>query len=302
NAAITRWFASSDIQLHLAGSNVIHFFNSIPVGDDTVALAADDKLHSAHSRGNTPEVSSSANHHQETTEVVRKKAFANRVFTLSKEVLDTLDEQTVVCVLYRLAGYITDAPSLAALLLSAIKRETYSPDITKLIVGLLSEYVLYNYPRDAGEYLKSRMKKNDVTEIELNVIQEALNYSDAYFEARQKLPRLKELQPPSQRTYLLQLAKWKQQNAMMEETEQRSVLSSLFPTVKLKHGRAVSYERDGNFTEPYKLASFSYEYELPQGEFIDPLGQAYQRFLWQKVGLHNTKYKTEDEINEETDI
>lgn len=331
NAAITRWFASSDIQLHLAGSNVIHFFNSIPVGDDAVALAADDELHSAHSRGDR---------HKEATEVVRKKTFSNRVFTLSKKELDTLDEQTVVCVLYRLAGYITDAPSLAALLLSAIKRETYSPDITKLIVGLLSEYVLYNYPRDAGEYLKYRLEESYVTalyicqiilnflktknhyfvlfvvyyfipglcnfsyivEPEINVIQEALNRSDAYFEARQKLPRLNELKPSSRQTYLLRLAKLKQQNTMMEEAQRYSVLASILPTVKLKYGRAVSHEQDGAFTKPSKFASFSYDYELPQGEFIDPLGQAYQRFLWQKVGLHNTKHRTEDEINGETNI
>ncbi|NJM23385.1 MAG: hypothetical protein HC907_34490 [Richelia sp. SM1_7_0] len=248
NAAITRWFSSSDIRLHLAGSNVINFFNSIPVNDDAAALNTNDndEFHSIHSRGDR---------HQETTEVVRKKAFANRVFTLSKEELDTLDEQTVACVLYRLAGYITDARSLAALLLSAIKREPYSHNIAKLIVGLLSEYVLYNYPHETGDYLKFRIEDSDVTSEELvNIIEEALNRSDAYFEARQKLPRLKELQPPSQRTYSLQLAKWKQQNAMMEETQQRSVLSSLFPTVNLKHGRAVSYERDGDFTEPRTYA------------------------------------------------
>lgn len=294
NAAITRWFSSSEIRLHRAGREVINFFNSSPVNDDAALNTNDnDEFHSIHSRGDC---------HKEPTEVVRKKTFSNRVFTLSKEELDTLDEQTVVWVLYRLAGYIADARSLAAMLLSAIKREHHSPDITRLIVGLLSEYVLYNYPHETGDYLKLRMEDSDVTSEELNVIQEALNRSDAYFEARQKLPRLKELQPPSQRTYLLQLAKWKQQNAMMEETEQRSVLSSLFPTVKLKHGRAVSYERDGNFTEPYKLASFSYEYELPQGEFIDPLGQDYLRRLWRNIGLYKTKNAAEDEITGESNV
>ena len=192
--------------------------------------------------------------------------------------------------------------------------------------------MLYNYPRDAGEYLKYRLEESYVTalyicqiilnflktknhyfvlfvcnfscivEPELNIIQEALNRSDAYFEARQKLPRLKELEPSSQQTYLLRLAKLKQQTTMMEEAQRYSVLASILPTVKLKYGHAVSHEQDGAFTKPSKFASFSYDYELPQGEFIDPLGQAYQRFLWQKVGLHNTKHRTEDEINEETDI
>ncbi|SRR5579883_478147 len=268
NAAITRWFASEDRQLHLAGSDVIRFFNSIPVSES----------------------------HEETTEVVHKKKATNRVITLSKEVLDTLAEQTVVNVLYRLAGYITDIASLAALLLSAIKREPYSPSIADLIVILESEYVLYNHPRDAGEYLKSRMEEDDITETELNVIQEALNRSDAYFDERQKLPRLKELEPSSQRTYLLRLAKWKQQITMMEEAERHSVFASILPKVRIKYGRAVSYEQDGEFTDPSQFAAFSYKCELPQGEFINPLGQIYQRQQWQNAGLNNTINRTEDEI------
>lgn len=261
NAAITRWFSSLNWRLHLAGSDIIHYFYSI--------LLADNQ--------------------EESTEVTGKKVAINPVFRLNKEVLDTLDEQTVVYVLYRLAGYITDARSFAAMLSSAIKREPHSPKITKLIVYLLSEYVLYNHPGEAGDYLKLRMEDSDVTPEELNVVREALSCSDAYFEALQKLPRLKELQPPSQRTYLLRLAKWKQQNAMMEEARRHSVFASICSTVNLKYGRSYFSERDGDFTEPSKLANLSFEYELPQGEFIDPIGQDYQRRQWRNAGLHKTE-------------
>ena len=275
NSTITRWFASHNKQLHLAGSDVIRFFNSIPVHE------SDD----------------------DTTKLVHKKKAKNRrSITLHKEVLDTLDEQTVVWVLYRLAGYITDIASLPALLLSALKREIYSPNIASLIVVFLREYVLYNHPRDAGDYLKSRMKDDDVTEAEINVIQEALNDSDAYLDARQKLPYLKELKPSSQRTYLLQLAKWKQEVLMMEKAEQSSVFASILPTVKLKYGRAIASERDGDFTEPSQMATFSYEAEFPQGEFINPLGQFRMRLQWQNVGLNNTKNSIEDEITGETTV
>ncbi|MEO1764323.1 MAG: hypothetical protein AAFR83_20725 [Cyanobacteria bacterium J06629_18] len=125
-AILSAYLAPRDSFAIFTPSNVIHFFNSIPVNDDAEALNTNnnDELHSTHSRGDR---------HKEPTEVVRKKAFSNRVFTLSKEELDTLDEQTVVWVLYRLAGYITDACSLAAMLLSAIKREPHSPNITSTI-------------------------------------------------------------------------------------------------------------------------------------------------------------------------
>ncbi|MGF2010739.1 MULTISPECIES: hypothetical protein [unclassified Nostoc] len=275
NSTITRWFASHNKQLHLAGSDVIRFFNSIPVHE------SDD----------------------DTTKLVHKKTAKNRrSITLNKEVLDTLDDQTVVWVLYRLAGYITDIASLPALLLSALNREIYSLNIASLIVEFFSEYVLYNHPHDAGDYLKSRMKDDDVTEAELNVIQEVLNRSEAYFDARQKLPYLKELKPSSQRTYLLQLAKWKQQDLIMKKADQNSVFASISPMVKLKYGHAIASERDGDFTEPSHMATFSYEAEFPQGEFINPLGQFSMRFQWQNVGLNNTKNSTEDEITGETTV
>jgi hypothetical protein len=233
----------------------------------------------------------------QTTGVVDEEEVKSPVLTLSKKVLDTLDEQTVIYVLCRVMGYVTDARSLAALLLSALGREPYSPNIAGYVTELLVEYVLYNYPRDAGEYLRSRMEGGDVTQTELQVIQTALEHSDAYFKARQNLPRLKEFHPPSQRVYRLQLAHWKQQIAMKQEVEQRSLLMSLFPTVPIKYGRGSFLEQEGTFTEPSKFGTFSHEMELPQGEFINPLGQIHQRIRGQSVGLR----PAEDEAQNESD-
>lgn len=257
-AAITRWFASNDRHLHLIACDVFNYFNS---------------------------------------SVINKEKVKSPILTLSRDVLNNLDEQTVIYVIHRIAGYITDATALTALLLSVLGREPYSLHIVNWITEFLTEYVLYNYPHTTGEYLKSWTKVGDTTEIELSVIQTTLERSKTYFEARQNLPRLKELQPPSQRVYLLQLAKWKQQAAMMEAAEQRSVLRSLVSNIPLKYGRAFFVEREGTFTEPSQLGTISHELELPLGEFIDSLGQTFDRMEWQSVGLN----KVEDEPNGEAD-
>ncbi|GAB1539187.1 hypothetical protein NUACC21_18520 [Scytonema sp. NUACC21] len=89
---------------------------------------------------------------------------------------------------------------------------------------------------------------------------------------------------------------------MMQEAERRSVFASILPKVRIKYGRGISYERDGEFTDPSPFAAFSYECELPQGEFIDPLGQFHQRLQWQNVGLQDKQNGTEDEITEENDV
>jgi len=88
----------------------------------------------------------------------------------------------------------------------------------------------------------------------------------------------------------------------MEKAEQSSVLASIFPKVKIKYGRAVAYELEGEFTEPSQMASFSWEAEVPQGELINPLGQSRIRFQWRNLGLNKTNNSTEDEITGETTV
>jgi hypothetical protein len=271
---ITHWFASNKKYLHITASDVYRYFNSIPL---------------AETNGEIREV------------LFHKKTAKTSLLKLSKQVLDTLDEQTFVSVIYRLAGYIKDASSLAALLISVLASKSNSPDIIKLVTDLLWNHVLYNYPKETGDYLKYRSEAGDLTEIEQQVIQTALARSNAYFEARHNLPRLKELQPPSQRVYLLQIAQWKHDSAIIEAAKQKSVFFSTSVKIPLKYGCAVSVEQDGSFTEPSKLTKFYGETEIAQGELINPLGQYYQRLEWQNAGMLANETNTEDAINQEND-
>ncbi|MEE3715202.1 hypothetical protein V2H45_00425 [Tumidithrix elongata RA019] len=250
-AKFTEWVASNHHHLHLLAFETNEYFNPIPV-------------------------------RTEGAEVDHNK---NSFVILNKEVLDTLDEQIVCNILYRIAGYGIHASSLSALLLSSLKREQCSPKVISLVQQLLTSYVLYNYPRDAGDYLQKKLQEQNVTQLEKYVIQSALSNSNQYFEDRQKLPRLKELQPSSKQTYLLGLAHWKQQAEIMEKAEGRSIFAQMVTSVVYKYGRAFSSEHRGEFSEPSPFVLHSISTERPQGELIDPIGQAYQRLRWQSVDL-----------------
>jgi hypothetical protein len=221
---------------------------------------------------------------------------------LSKPVLDGLDEQTVAYALQRIMGHITvGGHYLAALLLSAVRRESCSPDFLNFVAWALGEHVLYNFPGEAGDYLRGRVDADDTSETEREVAQAALDHSEGYFEKLRNLPRLEEFKPPSRRLYPLRLAHLKQQAAISEAADQRSVLASLFPKIPLKYGRSFFMEQDGEYTEPSELGEYSVGMDLPRGELIDPVGQQIQRLHWQSAGLKEDEDSAQDEPDEDAE-
>jgi hypothetical protein len=221
---------------------------------------------------------------------------------LSKPVLDELDEQTIAYMLQRIMGYlVVGGRLLAGLLLSALQREPYSPGLAEFVAGTLGGYVLYNYPGEAGDYLRSRVASADAPELEANVARAALERSEAYYKARKDLPALKELQPPAQRVYLLRLAQAKRQAAAMEEADKHSVVMRLATRVPLKHGGGFFMEQDDDFTVPSGLGEFSYSVEMPRGELIDPVGQEIGRIEWRSAGLDQEDLPR-DETDQDSDV
>jgi hypothetical protein len=214
---------------------------------------------------------------------------------LSKPVLDELDEQTIIYALQRIMGHVLTSRTLAALLLSATRRESCSREFLGFVARALAGYVLYNYPHEAGDYLRKRLEADDAFRPETEVARAALDRSDAYLAALDGLPLLKEFQPPSQHLYLLRLAEHRQQTKIMDRTKQSSVLLNIMPELPLKYGRSHFMERDDGFTEPSELVPFSVSAEKPRGEILDPIGQMFRRLEWQFAGLRkNEDAKSED--------
>lgn len=208
---------------------------------------------------------------------------------LSKPVLDGLEEQIVVYALQRIMGHVRSSRALAALLLSATRREPSSQEFLAFVAGVLGDYVLRNYPHEAGDYLRQRIEPGGTTDAEGEVARAAVSRSDAYLAALGDLPLLKEFQPPSQRLYLLRLAEHKQQTGLMDKAKQSSVLLNLMPELPLKYGRSHFMERDEGFTEPSELVPYSISAEKPRAEILDPVGLMFRRLGWQSAGLHGVQ-------------
>lgn len=256
NFFLTKWIASKNTKLHLLTFELNSHFNSIPVKVDN-----DDSI----KRNKQP------------------------VFILNKDALNTLNETTIIHVLLRIAGYVCHTQSLCLLLLSVLSRTNLTQKIIDSVIDLLYNYVLFNFPGEGKEYLENRKQKDNLSPIELQVIDKVLLESKKYLENRSKLPPLKEFQASTKNTYIYNLARWEQQEKLREEGNKKSVLMSILPERLFIYGKAVSSDREGEITDPMPLIPISASYEIPQGELLDPLGQTWTRVRWRQIGLESDK-------------
>jgi hypothetical protein len=232
--------------------------------------------------------------HQAASDLVMHGHYGSRdsklaPLKLSKRILDSLDEQMLSLVLYRILGYVIGGRPLAALIASALQREPLTPSLGGLVEEALAEHVLYNYPGSGGEYLTAYLESDEIAEAIREILQRALARSEAYLSALGSLPRLNELRPPTHRMARLRLAEQKFHGAIMEEARKRSVLMSLMHHTTLKFGASSFTEMEGVFTEPTALGTISHSVELPRGELIDPVGQQLLRLQWRTIGLQEEK-------------
>jgi hypothetical protein len=212
---------------------------------------------------------------------------------LDGDVLARTNGDDTIAALQRIMGWIIYGRPLASLLVSAIGRNVdRSGFVDEFVAGALSDWVLYNYPGSAGDYLRDILGQND-GERTTEVIRQALDSSEAYYKALQNRPDLLDLHITTRRLHLINLANTRIQARIMNDARRRSTLLSLVNRVPLKYGRAWLDERVGDLSEPSKLATFSHEVELPRGEIIDPVGHGIRRLRLRRTCLTDPSDHTE---------
>ena len=216
------------------------------------------------------------------------------VLALSKDILEGLAPEEVMNVLRRVVGYVSGSRPLASLVSSALRRDPCPDELRQFVADLLVGHVLYNYPKEAREYLDRRLDADDVRPVEEEIVQKACDEIDAYFDELGELSTLKELSPPSTHLSQIRRARQQQQSKAMEKAREGSVFMSLVESVPLKYGNQFYRIGDEGPTEPAPLSKISSGFEIPRGELIDPVGQAHKR-------LHFRAVRSLDENEEEPD-
>lgn len=217
------------------------------------------------------------------------------------------DVQRVICAL---TGYVEDYKALASLLISVLSREILSERVRELMVDALDQLVLYNMRGLGGEYLRGLTQDTDIPEHIRQVVTDALERSDAYYNSLEGRPNPKELMPPDIRVHRYHVEYQKQLSHVFQtKVFNGSGFLNLVPTVPVKYGRASFSSEDGSVASPVPMETFRSEIEMPRGAIIDPFGYELKRMEWRRMAVEGLPAESQsppadhcDETSDEKEI
>lgn len=201
----------------------------------------------------------------------------NYTLQLPKTFITNLSDSDQEFVVNKIMGYIYNHETQLNLLLSILEN-TKSNRIKGLICSLLRNYIGYNYPSIVN-VLKQR-KNNYVKSIQ-KLFDQIIASIDDYYEQKRKLPKLKELKPSPERIKLfMKIQNKHMEQAMSSRKSEGSSFLDFVSTVNLKAGKTWFTKYDDKYTPPAALSAIESSFELPRGEYIDPIQQAFSRMAF----------------------
>jgi hypothetical protein len=201
-----------------------------------------------------------------------------RFLELAFEPFEEITRANLMTILRRILGYVFSPGGLGGLTFSALSIVSKDRELRAFVIEAFCGYVIYNFPSLLDTFIADKVRSGQP--FERGAAREIQKQVRAYRQAREKLPRLKDLQVQP-RAIRLARAKRKKMNETIERgIEEHSVFLQLFPKVTLKAGTSWFSEVNGHFTEKSNLGHFRQDMELPTGEIIDPVGQFRLRVAW----------------------
>lgn len=205
------------------------------------------------------------------------------------ELLAGVPDSDLLYLARRLIGYLIDPEQLLSLALSLLAIPDAARRVFAFMRSLLIDEIGYDYPGTTIRRVEAVLPAvTDAAMRELlGEIKQRLQADMAQLDG---LPRLKELAAPPALRRAFQKARGKQMEQAMASAQAGSILQQLVTRVHLKGGEgSFQYMPEvQRYTEPMKLKSMSYSFELPRRESLDPVGNAYRMHLNRSTKRHPT--------------
>lgn len=201
---------------------------------------------------------------------------------LSKEIILSLKPYDLEFILYKIVGNVYAKEHLQSLVYSALEYVDESGLVPQLVTELMALYIMYNYP-GVINYLKEKKQTADATQASVIAVIEQ-HYNEIH-RIQEKKPL--ELAPSSSNLQKLFRKYGEQINDFKDESPFRQSRTTDFVTlITIVKGNSF-FHRDGDYgaiKNKYKFRSnmgkVAVEFEMPGGEFVDPIGQEYNRHYW----------------------
>lgn len=203
---------------------------------------------------------------------------------LDLDSIDALDTPGLAKLTRRILGLCVFGPLLCSLIFSLTRLKDAETRVYSIVGDIFGNFISDEFPNTTRDFLQCRLTDSAVGTPLRSLIEGLLRHMSERENVYDELPTLNELRPAHEKLQSYRVAKLKEQKEILEQADRQSVLGSLFSTVNLKYGRAVSTEIQGRLTEPTHLKQISYSIELPRSELRDPVAGILRRDRFLKAG------------------
>lgn len=212
------------------------------------------------------------------SELIRySNLYKKRPIILDQSIINSLGIDDVLYICRKILGYLFEVKTLCSIVYSILTAKPEDSEVKALIRDIFLNQIGMDYPGTTLEFLKGKLSTTDLTvEIE-STLKDMIRALESHQKMLNSLPRLNELFVPKKLAYQISLEENKNMSKAMEKAQEGSITSMIATRIPLKYGRSWFSYRNGKYSSPSNLSSFSQSFEIPRSEIDHPVNASMKR-------------------------
>jgi len=205
--------------------------------------------------------------------------------SLNKDLLNTYNFYEIKYILFKIFAHIHSKEPLESLVFSMLNKEPFDYNVAQLIANAFTQYICYHY---GGSYSYLKKQESSADEELLEVLKAILKSLDEYNHYLKDIPKVNELKWQNKQGVSFVDAKMKRISKEFHEGMEKNLEDSIrafAKNINLKGGKKFFSKHKGKYTTPTPLQNMGTSFELPVGQFIDPVKEIMKRIEWRNYKL-----------------
>jgi len=199
--------------------------------------------------------------------------------TVSEVLIEDYSDYDIEYITYKILAYVYDKDTSLSLIYSILEQKGDNKEVVVFLADLFINHLIFNY-YSTIDFLN--LKKKTANRKLKKIIKDIVEEGEDKYKAYSDLENLKEFAPSEQRMiYYNKIQNRKFNKSYKESESESSSFLSMVTNINYRTGKSTFSKYSGKYTEKMTPALISHSGEMPRGEFIDPIGQATERLLWQ---------------------
>lgn len=195
---------------------------------------------------------------------------------LSGAELKRLSHEDCLYICRKILGYVVSPDQLCSLGFSVLDKSPQDQEIKSLIYAVFRNHIGENYPGKTIEFLQAASVQTKSKHRKL-LAETIVRDIEAVENERSGMPLLKEMTPAHIKLKRILHESQVKMSQAMEHAQEGSITSMISTKILLKHGTGSFHLLGDQYSEVFKLGSYSTFMELPRSEATNPVQAAMER-------------------------